>query len=75
MLKRIKKAYPDAQMDDPGRGITLDDYLTFHHFLQNINDVDIALTFYNIAGASIDEGNSSVVSVKITLTNFYINFL
>ncbi|XP_015788286.1 calcium uptake protein 1 homolog, mitochondrial isoform X2 [Tetranychus urticae] len=55
MIKRIKKTYPSATMDQPDRGITLKDYLTFHHFLQNINDVDIALTFYNIAGASIDE--------------------
>ncbi|XP_074597334.1 calcium uptake protein 1 homolog, mitochondrial-like isoform X2 [Brevipalpus obovatus] len=55
VLKRIKKAYPDVEMNNAGRGITLTDYLTFHLFLQNINDVDIALTFYNIAGASIDE--------------------
>ncbi|XP_053206825.1 calcium uptake protein 1 homolog, mitochondrial-like isoform X2 [Panonychus citri] len=55
MIKRIKKAYPQSTATNPDRGITLDDYLIFHHFLQNINDVDIALTFYNIAGASIDE--------------------
>ena len=30
------------------------DYLKFFHFLNNINDVDTALTFYHIAGASID---------------------
>lgn len=59
MLKRIKKAYPDSELENPERGITLEDYLTFHHFLQNINDVDVALTFYNIAGASIDEGTNS----------------
>lgn len=58
MIKRIKKAYPQSTATNPDRGITLDDYLIFHHFLQNINDVDIALTFYNIAGASIDEGNN-----------------
>lgn len=29
-------------------------------FLQNINDVDIALTVYNIAGASIDQGSFEV---------------
>lgn len=38
------------------QGITKDEYLKFFHFLNNINDVDTALTFYNIAGASIDQG-------------------
>lgn len=38
------------------QGISEDDYLKFFHFLNNINDVDTALTFYHIAGASIDQG-------------------
>lgn len=29
--------------------------MNFFHFLNNINDVDTALTFYHIAGASIDQ--------------------
>ncbi|CAK1604060.1 unnamed protein product [Parnassius mnemosyne] len=49
MLKRVKKMYRDH-----GVGITKDDYLKFFHLLNNINDVDTALTFYHIAGASID---------------------
>jgi hypothetical protein len=36
-------------------GICEDDYLKFFHFLNEINDVDTALTFYHIAGASIDQ--------------------
>ena len=40
---------------DHGVGITKDDYLKFFHLLNNINDVDTALTFYHIAGASIDQ--------------------
>lgn len=36
-------------------GISKDDYLNFFHFLNEINDVDTALTFYHIAGASIDQ--------------------
>ncbi|XP_075548549.1 mitochondrial calcium uptake 1 isoform X4 [Dermacentor variabilis] len=36
-------------------GISLEDYLQFFHFLSNITEVDTALTFYHIAGASIDE--------------------
>lgn len=41
---------------DNAQGISRDDYLKFYHFLNNINDVDTALTFYHIAGASIDQG-------------------
>lgn len=43
--------------DNP-KGIDKDEYLKFFHFLNNINDVDTALTFYHIAGASIDQGVS-----------------
>lgn len=50
MLKRVKKMFRDH-----GQGISKQDYLNFFHFLNNINDVDTALTFYHIAGASIDE--------------------
>ncbi|XP_013141459.1 PREDICTED: calcium uptake protein 1, mitochondrial-like isoform X2 [Papilio polytes] len=50
MLKRVKKMFRDH-----GVGITKDDYLKFFHLLNNINDVDTALTFYHIAGASIDQ--------------------
>lgn len=37
---------------DHGTGISKEDYLNFFHFLNNINDVDTALTFYHIAGWS-----------------------
>lgn len=50
MLKRVKKAFKG----ETSKGISRDDYLKFFHFLNNINDVDTALTFYHIAGASID---------------------
>lgn len=36
----------------------------FFRFLQNINDVDIALTVYNIAGASIDQGAFTIFFVR-----------
>ncbi|XP_046960329.1 calcium uptake protein 1 homolog, mitochondrial-like isoform X1 [Vanessa cardui] len=49
MLKRVKKMFRDH-----GVGVTREDYLQFFHLLNNINDVDTALTFYHIAGASID---------------------
>ncbi|XP_045103653.1 calcium uptake protein 1 homolog, mitochondrial-like isoform X8 [Portunus trituberculatus] len=50
MLKRVKKAFKG----EASQGISRIDYLKFFHFLNNINDVDTALTFYHIAGASID---------------------
>ncbi|XP_050728438.1 calcium uptake protein 1 homolog, mitochondrial-like isoform X2 [Eriocheir sinensis] len=50
MLKRVKRAFKG----EASLGISRDDYLNFFHFLNNINDVDTALTFYHIAGASID---------------------
>jgi len=46
----------DLRFKDNTRGISEEDYLHFFHFLNNINDVDTALTFYHIAGASIDQG-------------------
>lgn len=50
MIKRIKKKFKSQS-----QGISLEDYLQFFHFLSNITEVDTALTFYHIAGASIDE--------------------
>ncbi|XP_065202459.1 calcium uptake protein 1 homolog, mitochondrial [Planococcus citri] len=49
IIKRVKK-----QFKENAQGISRDDYLKFFHFLNNINDVDTALTFYHIASASID---------------------
>ncbi|GJQ69811.1 hypothetical protein Trydic_g22365 [Trypoxylus dichotomus] len=50
MLKRVKKTFKEST-----QGVAKEDYLNLFHFLNNINDVDTALTFYHIAGASIDE--------------------
>jgi len=51
MMKRVRKEYQDNNT-----GISQQDYLDFFTFLNNINDVDTALTFYHIAGASIEPG-------------------
>ncbi|CAG5100391.1 Similar to MICU1: Calcium uptake protein 1 homolog [Cotesia congregata] len=48
--KRVKK-----QFKDNPQGVSKEDYLKFFSFLNNINDVATALTFYRIAGASIDQ--------------------
>ncbi|GFT14776.1 calcium uptake protein 1 homolog, mitochondrial [Nephila pilipes] len=59
MLKRVKKIFKNS------RGISLDDYLLFFHFLNDINDVDTALTFYHIAGASIDQATLKHVAKTV----------
>jgi hypothetical protein len=38
------------------QGITFQEYLNFFEVLKYINDVDTALMFYHVAGASIDKG-------------------
>ncbi|CAG7717204.1 unnamed protein product [Allacma fusca] len=52
MLKRVKRKCKDPEYST---GISLNDYLQFFHLLSSINDVDVALTFYHIAGAAIDQ--------------------
>lgn len=57
-------------------GITKDDYLSFYQFLNNINDIDVALTFYHIAGASIDQQTLKHVAktvAHIDLSDHVIN--
>ncbi|KAL3282469.1 hypothetical protein HHI36_005652 [Cryptolaemus montrouzieri] len=64
MLKRVKKTFRDH-----GQGISKEDYLNFFHFLNNINDVDVALTFYHIAGASIDQPTLKHVAKTVAHVN------
>ncbi|MGH0114607.1 UNVERIFIED_CONTAM: hypothetical protein FKN15_031092 [Acipenser sinensis] len=54
MLKNLKKQFKD------GPGITFDEVENFFTFLKNVNDVDTALSFYHMAGASIDKGNGEL---------------
>ncbi|XP_035778869.1 calcium uptake protein 1 homolog, mitochondrial-like isoform X3 [Anopheles albimanus] len=61
-IKRVKKRFRDH-----GSGISKEDYLNFFHFLNNINDVDTALTFYHIAGASIDQATLKHVAKTVAL--------
>lgn len=41
------------------QGITFQEVENFFTFLKNVNDVDTALSFYHMAGASIDKGTHS----------------
>uniref|UniRef100_A0A672HIR5 Calcium uptake protein 1, mitochondrial n=2 Tax=Salarias fasciatus TaxID=181472 RepID=A0A672HIR5_SALFA len=49
MQKGLKKMFKDAQ------GVTFEELENFFTFLKNVNDVDTALSFYHMAGASIDK--------------------
>ncbi|XP_061388733.1 calcium uptake protein 1 homolog, mitochondrial-like isoform X4 [Musca vetustissima] len=61
-LKRVKRRFRDHSI-----GISKKDYLDFFHFLNNINDVDTALTFYHIAGASIDQATLKHVAKTVAM--------
>ncbi|KAL4240785.1 Calcium uptake protein 1 [Mactra antiquata] len=52
MIRRVKKAYKDSEA---AKGISFEEYENFWKFLQNITDVDTALSFYHLAGVSIDQ--------------------
>ncbi|XP_069466623.1 LOW QUALITY PROTEIN: calcium uptake protein 1, mitochondrial [Ambystoma mexicanum] len=49
MLKQLKQRFKD------GEGLTFEEVENFFTFLKNINDVDTALSFYHMAGASLDK--------------------
>ncbi|XP_061084044.1 calcium uptake protein 1, mitochondrial [Conger conger] len=56
MQKGLKKMFKD------GQGITFDEVENFFTFLKNVNDVDTALSFYHMAGASIDKATMKQVA-------------
>ncbi|XP_028844400.1 calcium uptake protein 1, mitochondrial isoform X2 [Denticeps clupeoides] len=56
MQKGLKKMFKDAQ------GITFEEVESFFTFLKNVNDVDTALSFYHMAGASIDKATMKQVA-------------
>jgi Ca2+-binding EF-hand superfamily protein len=62
MLKRVRRKYKDEP-----KGITFDEYLAFWTFLKSINDVDTALSFYHLAGVSIDEETFKHVAKTVAL--------
>ncbi|CAD6997933.1 unnamed protein product [Ceratitis capitata] len=63
-LKRVKRKFKENNL-----GISKKDYLDFFHFLNNINDVDTALTFYHIAGASIDQATLKHVAKTVAMVD------
>ena len=64
MLKRVRNKFGVDENGLNEEGISLQDYLSLYNFLQNINDVDIALAVFNIAGASIDQGWTLIEAIN-----------
>ncbi|CAL1532340.1 unnamed protein product [Lymnaea stagnalis] len=62
MLKRVRKMYKENP-----KGITFDEYFGFWRFLKSINDVDTALSFYHLAGVSIDQETFKHVAKTVAL--------
>ncbi|KAL4698319.1 hypothetical protein H8959_010976 [Pygathrix nigripes] len=54
MQRQLKKHFKE------GKGLTFQEVENFFTFLKNINDVDTALSFYHMAGASLDKGNGEL---------------
>ncbi|XP_066881522.1 calcium uptake protein 1, mitochondrial isoform X2 [Kogia breviceps] len=56
MQKQLKKHFKE------GKGLTFQEVENFFTFLKNINDVDTALSFYHMAGASLDKATMQQVA-------------
>ena len=72
MLKRIKKKFSG----EDGKGVTYEEYMDFFKVLKFINDVDTALMFYHMAGASIDRSTLKHVArivAKVVLSDHIID--
>ncbi|CAH8872005.1 unnamed protein product [Trichobilharzia szidati] len=69
MIRRVKTKFPpDA---DETTGITYQDFFDFSQLLRCIADVDTALTFYHMAGASMDQ--DTLNHVALTVANIHLS--
>lgn len=64
MLKRVKRKF-----NEEPHGITFEEYLAFWKFLKSINDVDTALSFYHLAGVSIDRETFRHVAKTVAMAD------
>lgn len=64
MLSRVKKAYKGES-----QGITFKEFVDFYQVMQFINDIDTALMFYHLAGASIDQATFKHVAKTVANVN------
>ena len=79
MLKRVKRRFknnPEEGVEYPG--ISLDDYIDIFYLLMHIEDVDKALYFYHLAGASIDPAtlkHVAKVTADVSLSDHVVNVI
>lgn len=66
MINRVRQKFNDEE-----KGITFEEYLNFWKFLKNVNDVDTALSFYHLAGVSIDQ--ETLVHVAKTVAYVHLS--
>ncbi|VDO90936.1 unnamed protein product, partial [Schistosoma curassoni] len=69
MIRRVKAKFPIDS--DQSSGITYKDFSDFSHLLRSIADVDTALTFYHMAGASINQ--DTLNHVASTVANLHLS--
>lgn len=75
MKRRVKKAFKNGEN---AQGVSFEEYENFWMFLQSISDVDTALSFYHLAGVSIDPETLKHVArtvAHIELTEHVINIV
>lgn len=75
MKRRVKKAFKN---DENAKGVSFEEYENFWKFLQNISDVDTALSFYHLAGVSIDPETLKHVAktvAHVDLTDHVVNIV
>lgn len=73
--KRVKAAYPRGD-EEASKGLSFHDVDAFFRLLNNIEDVDTALSFYNMAGAAVDPPTLRHVALtvaKVELSAHLIN--
>ena len=53
-IRRVKKAYKN---EDDSHGITFDQFMTFNHFLDHLDDVEILVSVYFAAGMKFNKAS------------------
>ncbi|TRY80059.1 hypothetical protein TCAL_06778 [Tigriopus californicus] len=76
-LKRVKKTFkPTEECQYPG--ISLEEYINIFYLLMHIEDVEKALCFHNLAGASIDQRtlkHVAKVTADVDLSEHVVNVI
>ncbi|CAG0883511.1 unnamed protein product [Cyprideis torosa] len=61
--KRVKSKFGSTP------SVSLEDYMDFYRFCNSISDIDVALSFYHVAGAAIDRDTLEHLASKVAGVN------